>query len=65
MPTYKITRYYRNRPGDPDVIQRGLTLDEAQEHCNDPQTSSSAATSPQAQAITEQSGPWFDGYTEE
>jgi hypothetical protein len=49
MSTYKIIRFYQDdRPNK--IIKRGLTLEEAQEHCNDPATS----------------GPgWFDGYNEE
>ena len=46
--TYKIVRYQFY--GEPKVIKRGLTLDEAKEHCNDPKTTGI---------------DWFDGYTKE
>ncbi len=47
-PTYKIIRF--RFKGDNELICTGLTLDEAQEYCNDPRTR----------------GPgWFDGYTRE
>lgn len=47
--TYKIVRFFRaDRPNE--VVRTGLTLDEAQEHCNAPWT---------------QGENWFDGYTEE
>jgi hypothetical protein len=36
--------------GDNEVVRTGLTLDEAQEHCNDPDTRGDG---------------WFDGYTAE
>ena len=66
MSTYKIIRFYRDAPElNRTVVTRGLTLEQAQEHCHDPETSSSTATSPEAVARTEAHGPWFDGYEEE
>lgn len=44
------------------VIEEDLTLEEAQEHCNDPETSSSSATSRASIVHTEMYGDWFDGY---
>ena len=42
---YNIIRFYQNK--GPRVIKRGVTLEEAQAHCNDDSTH----------------GPgWFDGY---
>lgn len=49
MKTYSIIRFYRNRLLR-RIIRHGLTLREAQEWCNDPETSGDG---------------WFDGYTEE
>jgi hypothetical protein len=60
---YSIIRNYFNKPGRGRVIRRGLTLEEAQAHCSDPETSSSTATSAKASAITRRVGPWFDSYT--
>lgn len=58
---YRIVRMYqRDRP--PRVLKSGLTLDQAQAHCSDPETSSSTATSPTARRRTARYGPWFDGY---
>ena len=66
MTTYKVTRYYFNGGPDGDrVIRTGLTLDEAAEHCKDPETSSSTAISAEAELHTSLYGPWFDGMTEE
>jgi hypothetical protein len=47
-PTYSIIRFRFN--AENEVIREGLTLEEAQEHCNDPATHGDG---------------WFDGYEEE
>jgi hypothetical protein len=62
--SYKIVRFYRDDDSRRRVIKRGLTLEEAQAHCQDPETSSSTATSYPARRRTECFGPWFDGYEE-
>lgn len=64
MSTYRIVRRYR----DADkalIMMRGLTLEQAQEWCRDPETSSSTATLPYNVRRTKRCGPWFDGYEEE
>jgi hypothetical protein len=48
--SYKIIRFYRN-DRKPKVMRKGLTLKEAQAHCNDPKT--------------RKEGVYFDGYDEE
>jgi hypothetical protein len=63
--TYKIVRFYQRLPGQRDTIKTGLTLEEAQRHCNDPETSSKTATTRIAKNRTAINGPWFDGYYEE
>ena len=62
--SYKIIRFYFNRPGYRRTIARGLTLEEAQRHCSDPETSSSTFKLPVNRRRTRQQGPWFDGYDE-
>lgn len=64
-PTYKIQRMYFSDDWDTETIKTGLTLDEAQEWCNDPETSWSTATSAEAVARTHERGTWFDGYQDE
>ena len=64
MATYKIVRRFF-RDVQPKIIARGLSLEEAQAHCKNPETSSSTATSPKAIKLTVSKGPWFDGYEEE
>jgi hypothetical protein len=61
---YKVQRLYFNRPGYRRTIIDRCTLEEAQRHCSDPETSSSTATSSTARARTRRMGPWFDSYTE-
>ena len=64
--TYKIVRFYRDDEElNRTVVTRGLTLEQARAHCNDPETSSSTATSAEAVARTKAHGPWFDGYEED
>ena len=46
--TYKIVRFKRGSWSS--IIKRGLTLEEAQKHCQDPKTKGK---------------DWFDGYTRE
>ena len=57
---YKIVRMYAQ--GGKRTIERGLTLDEAQAHCRNPETSSKTATGSKAKARTRAKGAWFDGY---
>lgn len=49
MTTYRITRFYQD-DRDSEVIVRGLTLDQAQAHCQRDDTHGAG---------------WFDGYEEE
>lgn len=64
MERYKIVRHYfegsRKR-----VIDRGLTEEEAQRHCQGLETSSSTCTGAMGKRLTKQQGPWFDGYEKE
>ena len=62
MNGYKVVRIYF-RGGKRTIIAR-CTLEEAQQHCGDPETSSSTATGAAAKARTRRMGPWFDSYTE-
>ena len=59
---YRIVRHYRDAQIRRRVIRRGLTLAEAQAHCNDPETSSSTCTGAAGRARTRRLGAWFDGY---
>lgn len=63
--TYRITRFYFNDDYVTEIVDKGLSLEQAQAHCNDPQSDSSSATDAEGVARTEERGPWFDGYTRE
>lgn len=57
---YKVVRRYGR--GGKRTIVTGLTLEEAQAHCCNPETSSRTCTKATNLARTRERGPWFDGY---
>ena len=61
---YKIVRFYFDRPGMRRTIKTGLTLEEAQAHCSNEETSSETCKGSTNKARTKQRGEWFDGYEE-
>ena len=61
---YKIIRFFENRDVPSRTIRTGLTLEEAQEHCHNPETSSRTCTCATPRDRTRKYGPWFDGYEE-
>lgn len=65
MTTYRIERMYFNEDFPSETIKTGFTLEEAQQWCSDPETSSSTATLAEGVNRTARRGPWFDGYTAE
>jgi len=62
---YKVIRFYRDAGIRKRVIHTGLTLEEAQKHCSDPETSSRTCTNAVGRRRTRQVGAWFDGYSKE
>ena len=64
MSTYRIVRLHKDSPDRPVLLQ-GLTLEEAQAHCRDPETSSSTCEEEEGKEYTERHGAWFDAYEEE
>lgn len=63
MDRYKIVRMFFN--GNRRIILRGLTLEEAQAHCKNPETSSSTCVKQTGKQRTRRHGAWFDGYERE
>jgi len=65
MKTYKIIRFFKNENKSSRIIRRHLTIEQAQAHCNDPETSSSTCVLAKNRARTRKHGEWFDGWTDE
>lgn len=65
MTEYKIVRYFCDSNIPNETLFTGLTLEEAKEHCKSPQASSDTATGRSFFFLTEECGPWFDGFEEE
>lgn len=60
---YKVIRHFFNS-NRKVTVATGLTLEQAQAHCRDPETSSSTCTKAAGKRRTKLYGKWFDGYTE-
>jgi len=58
MKEYKIYRLYAKEGMSRRFIKGGLTLEQAQAHCNDPETSSKTAKKGRGGCVSE----WFDSY---
>ena len=63
--TYRIVRNFLVHSTRILVIKRGLTLEDAQAHCRDPEASSRTCRKAAGLERTEQMGPWFDSYDQE
>lgn len=63
MATYSIVRFYFS--GKQKTLAKGLTIEVAQAHCRNPETSSRTCTLPEGLRRTKKHGAWFDGYREE
>lgn len=61
---YQIIRFHKDTC-ERKIIAKGLTLEEAQEHCKDTETSSRTCEETENVAYTNEHGQWFDGYEEE
>lgn len=59
---YRIVRMYQSHGNE--IVAEGLTLEEAQAHCHDPETSSRKCTGQEGIERTALKGHWFDGYEE-
>lgn len=64
MSTYKIVRFFADHPTK-ETIETGLTLEQVQKHCSDPESSSRKCTNIEGHARTKKRGDWFDGWHKE
>lgn len=63
---YKIVRFYIGNKAKHTVRgMTGLTLEQAQAHCRNPQSGSQTCTDSKGKRRTRTFGAWFDGYTKE
>ena len=66
MIMHKIVRmYFKDGAIHRRTVKTGLTVEEAQTHCRDPETSSSTCTSYVGRQRTKKVGEWFDAYEEQ
>lgn len=63
--TYRVVRKFMNEKLSDKLLFTGLTLEEAQTHCNDPESSSKTCTGTIGCQRTRDNGPWFDVYYED
>jgi len=59
---YNVVRFYQSAGIRRRIILERVTLEEAQRHCSDPETSSSTCRGSWARRRTRLYGAWFDGY---
>jgi hypothetical protein len=59
---YDVVRYFYN--GRRRTIIRNISLEEAQAHCHNPETSWRTCTTAVGKARTRRCGEWFDGFTD-
>lgn len=65
MTTYHILRMYRDHPERNRRVKTGLSLEEAQAYCKNPETSSQTCKESRNLRRTKVWGPWFDAYGED
>jgi hypothetical protein len=61
--SYCIVRFVHNVGRD--IVLRGLTYEEALEHCNDPETSSTTCSRETSKRLDLVGFDWFDGFERE
>lgn len=59
---YNIVRFYQSAGIRSRVIEYGVTLERAQAHANDDNSSSYTTTTKVGKDRTRKIGHWFDGY---
>lgn len=62
MASYEIVCFFAREDLPSKVVKRGLTEEEAKEHCKSPEASSKTAKSAKGRARTVAYGEWFEGF---
>ena len=63
--TYKVVRKHAHPLIEDVELDVGLSKEEAQAYCKDPESSSRTCTNPDPIAYTAAHGAWFNAYYEE
>lgn len=63
--TYMVKRFYADLRVGSDVVETGLSFQEARDYCDNPETSWKTCTSPEGEERTRKFGPWFCGFDQE
>ena len=58
---YKIVRFFLNGSRK-RTIETGVSLEEAQKHTTNPESSYKTCKKPEGRRRTREHGPWFDGF---
>ena len=62
--TYRVVRFYAE-DDKRDMLEGGLTKEQAASLCDDEDACSTTATSEWKKELTKNHGPWFEGYVKE
>lgn len=65
MDNYAVVRFYADLDIEAETLATGVSLAEAREWCEDDESSSATAKSPEAVRLTKNYGDWFIGYVRE
>ncbi len=62
---YNVQRRYMSYPDKTITLLTNVTLERAQQHCNDPEHSSATCTHEAGRNRTRKFGAWFDTFTKQ
>jgi hypothetical protein len=64
MTTYKIIRFFKNSKVRNEIVETGLTLEDAKEWCMSDESSSTSCSDAKGYPLRTK-GAWFEGYDPE
>ena len=65
MTTYRVVRIYERTIVPNRIVRRGMSLEEAVAHCEDPKSNSRTAKGKHQTVRTKKYGHWHDAYAKE